>query len=399
MRHVLTLCCLTFTLLMTGCLTSGGTGQTSTTASGNPLNKVPGCDSNGDSVNKNPHCTDPVPAPNPSPHDPRIISAPAIRSLSFHWNFLFDSTNNLYSGTGTAANGMTTGLLKTSPGGQTTTFFSNQAVILLGKDTQDNIYVLTDAIGDFAMNGADAAAITIQKLSKSGTVSVVCGSPQCSSLEVIQGAAVGGGVVDSNGNLFVPLVFWAPPDGTTRWAWSEIAKITPTGGFSIFSGTTATSSGNSECLDGDSAHATYSGLTSMIIDKIDSIYVKDTGINGSVCNSIRKITPSGTVTTVHNFAGANVSEALTSDSDGNFYYYEYVNPSTGSVIKELSPSGTESTYCGGAAYSASTPGVCSTAYLQQIIGNLVFDASGNLYFTLNGAGSSPSAIYEIYSGP
>jgi hypothetical protein len=270
--------------------------------------------------------------------------------------------------------------LKTSPSGVTTTFFSNDAVNLIAKDSSDNIYVMTDSAGDFRFG--DSSSIAIQKLTPSGVSSVVCNSADCTSIGAMQGIAGAGGVVDSNGNIYFPIVFWA--SGNT-YAWSEIAQVTPSGSYSIYAGTTP-SSGSGECVDGGAGSATFSGPVAMTIDSSNNIYMNDQGIDQVVCNSLREISAGGVVSTVHSF-GATTAYSLAMDSLGSFYYDVYTGSSTGSKIMKLT-SGVETTYCGGGPSSAGPTGSCSNVYIQQIDSDLVFDSSGDLYFGQSASGAS-----------
>lgn len=332
-------------------------------------------------------------------HSPQIYATAPIYPSG--WNYVFDSANNLYSSTLEGG-----GLLKTSPIGKTSVFFSGLSTLLIGKDNQDNIYVITDSAGDFLMseflpNGryglpGSSSSVAIQKISPDGSTSIFCNSAECSSLEVVQGVANGGGVADSKGNLYVPLLIWSGTD--PQWAWGEVAQITPSGNFSIFAGASPTSQG-SICQNGSSTTAVLEILENMIIDPSDTIYFRDGGnaARGSVpygsgCSSnIRRITPAGVVSSM--FASTVGSgQSLAIDSAGNFYYYVYSN--TGSIIKKLSPSGIESSFCGGATWPTTSTGNCSDAYLQQVVGNLVFDALGNLYFMQNI--SDDSSNYSAY---
>jgi len=346
---------------------------------------VPGCDSNGKSDLKNPHCN-----PSPSPSQSLNVSA-ASEIIPVGWNYIFDSQNNLYSQAPPQAGGAPGGLLKTSPAGATSTYFAGQWLSLIAKDSSDNIYVMIDSNADFAENGSDAGGIAIQKLSPNGATSVFCNSAACTSLEVTQGVGQGQGVVDSHGNLFVPVVFWNN-QGSNNYAWTEIAKITPSGGYSIFTGNTVSPGGN-ECLDGNTGTATLAGPTQMTIDASDNIYVLDIGIDKTVCNSIREITPTGTVSTLHSFGSVNVF-GLTRDASGNFYYFKEPGVQ-GYSISKLSPSGTETPYCGGGAWvgDESPVGPCSSSFITQIVGTLQFDASGDLFFLLNWSGNPINLPY------
>jgi hypothetical protein len=185
-------------------------------------------------------------------------------------------------------------------------------------------------------------------------------------------------VVDSSGNIYFPVIFWVSGNS---YAWAEIARVTPSGSYSIYAGTQP-SSGSTECLDGSVGSATFSGPVAMTIDSSNNIYMNDQGVDQVVCNSLREISAGGSVSTVHSF-GATTAYSLAMDSSGSFYYYIYTNPNTGSEIMKLT-SGVETTYCGGAASTAPSTGSCSDVYFGQIFNNLTFDSSGDLYFGASG---------------
>jgi hypothetical protein len=98
----------------------------------------------------------PTPSPSASPSPSPSASGPQVSQMSSSIlplmnRYIFDSQNNLYSAPLNDPSGSGNGLLKTSPSGTTTTFFSGEAVMLIAKDPSDNIYVMTDSAGDFGL--------------------------------------------------------------------------------------------------------------------------------------------------------------------------------------------------------------------------------------------------------
>lgn len=140
----------------------------------------------------------------------------------------------------------------------------------LAVDSQDNLYV-----SDFGNH-------TIRRISTTGIVTTFAGTPQFAGYIDAQGGAARfwsplNLTMDRNDNLYV----------SDSWAHS-IRKITPAGQVTTLAGDHTLDPGNT---DGTSARFAFpQGLT---VDALGNVYVADTGNN-----LIRKITPSGTVSTM-----------------------------------------------------------------------------------------------------
>ncbi len=107
-------------------------------------------------------------------------------------------------------------------------------------------------------------------------------------------------VVDNAGNVFVS-------DKN-----NVIRKITPAGVVTTFAG-----SGSPIFADGQGTQASFNNPDGMFIDSDNTIYVADSGNN-----CIRKITPSGYVSTIFTFTGGMNTPApygVARDKAGNFY--------------------------------------------------------------------------------
>ena len=152
--------------------------------------------------------------------------------------------------------------------------FSSPSQIAIDKD--DNLFL------------ADTANHTIRKITPAGVVTTVAG------LAGSSGSADGTGsnarfnspigvAVDAAGNLFI-----GDSDNST------IRKITPGGVVTTFAGM----AGMTGSTDGVGAAARFNGPRGLAIDANGNIYVCDT-----FNNTIRKITPSATVTTLAGMAG------------------------------------------------------------------------------------------------
>jgi len=191
---------------------------------------------------------------------------------------------------------------KITPAGVVTTLASGQFNKLIGiaVDVSGNTYV------------ADASFDTIYKITQSGAVTVLAGggSPQGGSANGT-GSAAGfnyptGIALDTNGNLYV-----------TDSKNATIRKITSAGVVTTLAGV----AGNRGNADGTGATAEFSYPAGITVDSSGNLYVTDFG-NASV----RKITPSGVVTTIPVNAGAGTSSisldapvGIAVDSSGKLY--------------------------------------------------------------------------------
>lgn len=173
-----------------------------------------------------------------------------------------------------------------------------------------------------------------------------------------------GAVVDASGNIYVTDV------GNER-----IRKIAPDGTVSTFAGT-----GTPGSSDGTGTGAAFYHPVGMCIDASGNIYVADEDNN-----MIRKITPAGVVTTIAGQTGAGYVDGAASvakfnlpcgvavDAVGNVYVADNNN----NRIRKITPSGTVSTFAGsGATGSADGQGTAAT-FNQPF--SVTIDASGNLY--------------------
>jgi IPT/TIG domain len=156
---------------------------------------------------------------------------------------------------------------------------------------------------------------------------------------------------DPSGNLFVT-------DGFL------LRKITPDGTVSFFAGN---ASGNGPQKDGKGAGAAFDYPTSIASDAAGNLYIADN-------QSIQKVTPDGTVTTVPGsyFSSAEFT-GIVLDASGNIY----ASDSQDNAIIKINTNGTSSTFAGNGTKS-SVDGIGTAA----VFGNpedLVLDAAGNIY--------------------
>ena len=169
---------------------------------------------------------------------------------------------------------------------------------------------------------------------------------------------------DGNGNLYV-----------VDYGNNKIRKITAAGVVSVFAG-----SGTAGYADGTGAAASFNGPYGIATDAAGNVYVGDSGNN-----LIREITPAGVVTT---FAGngiygdvdgaATTAEfatpaGLATDASGNVYVADYNN----NLIRKITPSGVVSTLAGSGAAGA-TNATGSSASFRGPFG-VTCDQSGNVF--------------------
>lgn len=189
----------------------------------------------------------------------------------------------------------------------------------------------------------DSFASVIFRISQTGNVSLFAGRamPRRSGTgpgAPFQSMEPVGVVADASGNVYVADVFD-----------SVIRRVSTTGIVSIFAG----KAGIAGSMDGSNADARFGAPTAMVFDSSGNLFVVD-GI------TIRKISPSGFVTTV--YRGIYQYAGITADPSGNLYFLDADTRG----IRKMTPSGIVSTI----------PGVPVADGVQSIS----CDASGNLYF-------------------
>ncbi len=227
-------------------------------------------------------------------------------------------------------------------------------------DSAGNVYV------------ADLSNQEIRKITPSGVVTTLAGSAGQTGSSNGTGSAARfngpyGVAVDSAGNVYVA-------DENNQ----EIREITPSGVVTTLAG----SAGQSGSSNGTGSAARFDDPWDVAVDSAGNVYVAD-GLN----DEIREITPSGAVTTLAGSAGQIGSSNGTGsaarfsgpsgvavDGAGNVYVADLSNQE----IRKITPSGVVSTLAGFPAQRGSSDGTGSAARFDDPSG-VVVDSAGNVY--------------------
>jgi hypothetical protein len=220
---------------------------------------------------------------------------------------------------------------------------------------------------------ADQGNNTIRKVTSSGVVTTLVGggAGQYGSVDGTGSAArffqPRGVAADGSGNVYVA--------DTTN---NTIRKVTPDGVVTTPAGTT----GRLGSADGMGSAAKFNYPKGVAVDGSGSAYVADT-----YNNTIRKISPAGAVTTLAGSAGLpggvdgtgsaarfNNPNGVAVDGSGNAYLADTGNQ----TVRKVTPTGVVTTLAGSAGLSGSADGTASTARFYSPRGVAV-DGSDNVY--------------------
>jgi sugar lactone lactonase YvrE len=266
--------------------------------------------------------------------------------------------------------------------------------------------VAVDSAGNLYV--ADSVNYTVRKVTPEGAVTTLAG------LAGAFGSADGTGVaarferpdgveVDTNGNLYV-----------TDYDANTIRKVTSAGEVTTLAG----SAGNAGTNDGTGTNALFNGPWGLAVDSAGYAYVADSGND-----TIRKVTPTGAVTTLAGSAGNPGSadgtgtnalfsspRGLAVDSAGNLYVADYNN----STVRKVTPTGVVTTLAGSAGNFNYADGTGTNALFNGPAAVAV-DGAGNAYVadfgtcirkvtpagvvtTLAGLGSTNGSINGVADG-
>lgn len=213
---------------------------------------------------------------------------------------------------------------------------------------------------------------TIRKIAPDGTVTIVAGTPGQTGSADGPGAAARFNrpedvTVDGEGNLFV-----ADTENDT------IRKITPDGTVTTLAGVV----GRYGSADGIGSEARFKGPYGVAVDSAGNVYVAD-----SFNNAIRKISPSGVVTTLAGTAGLDGvgdgrgtaarfenPEGVAMDWSGNLFVADTDN----NTIRKITLDGTVTTLAGAPGQRGCTDGKGAVARFAAPTGVAV-DRGGNLF--------------------
>lgn len=218
---------------------------------------------------------------------------------------------------------------------------------------------------------ADTGNDTIRSITGSNTVSTLAGSPPALSLDATGAAArfnlPNSVAVDPTGNVYVA-------DSANH----SIKKITASGVVTTFAG----SAGQMGASDGTATTARFAAPSALAIDTAGTLYIADTGNN-----TVRKISSSGTVSTLAGTAGERGSTdgtgasarfdhpmGIAVDSTG----VVYVSDSNNHTVRKIATAGAVTTLAGTADLVGSTDGTGAAARFY-FPGALAVDALFNLY--------------------
>ena len=252
---------------------------------------------------------------------------------------------------------------------------------------------------------ADSGNNTIRRITPAGAVTTLAGQAR------MAGSADGTGktarfnypnsvAVDATGNIYVADLYNA-----------TIRKVTPAGVVTTLAG----QAGKAGSADGKGRAARFNFPFSVAVDEADNVYVAD--INN---NAIRKVTPTGVVTTLAGKLTYTVGQAdgtgaaaqfcnpagLAVDSAGNVYVADTGNQ----TIRRITPDGKAMTLAGLAGQAGNTDGTGSSARFQRPFG-MALDRAGNLYvadlgnasirkgFPTGSTGETVSALSPGFSSP
>ena len=219
---------------------------------------------------------------------------------------------------------------------------------------------------------ADTANNVIRKITPDGMVSTLAGQARSHGSTDGVGSnarfwAPFGIAVDGSGNVYV-----------ADMANNAIRKITPNGAVSTLAGL----AGNAGNTDGAGDGARFRNPWDVAADASGNVFVADMSND-----TIRKITPGGSVSTLAGKAGESGNAdgfgtnarfshpfAVAADSAGNVY----VSDSANNAIRKLTPAGEVVTLAGLPGYSGNSDGKGDAARFSNPQG-LAVDGAGNIY--------------------
>jgi sugar lactone lactonase YvrE len=243
--------------------------------------------------------------------------------------------------------------------------FRNPSAIAVDKD--GNVYVGSDG-------NTDPSYISgvVRKITPNGVVSTLAGNV-ANTIGSVDGIGTAAGfsrisalAVDSQGNVY-----------TTEGPSHAVRKITPAGAVTTFAGSIS----GFGSKDGNGQEAQFMYPAGLAIDSSGNIYMADTGTT-----SIRKITPTGVVTTLAgiarnidladgsgNAAGLADPGKVAVDGLGNVYFADSY------TIRKVTPAGVVTTLAGNPLGGGGSVDGTGTSASFPYISGIAADAIGNVY--------------------
>jgi RHS repeat-associated protein len=227
--------------------------------------------------------------------------------------------------------------------------------------------IALDAAGNLFV--ADCGNNTIRKVTPAGVVTTIAGNPGVSGSADGQGSAATfynprGIALDYSGNIYV-----------ADCSNNRIRKITPAGMVSTYAGTTY------GYADGPASTAQFEGPFGVAVDAAGNVFISEFW-----SSFIRKITPSGTVST---FAGGNpghfadgtgtaagfyLPAGIAFDHSGNIIVADLGD----NAIRKITPGGVVTTISGSYSNVGHLDGPVGSAQFNQP-GAVTVDPAGNIY--------------------
>lgn len=225
---------------------------------------------------------------------------------------------------------------------------------------------------------ADSGNDTIRKITADGVVTTLAG------------AAGSAGSVDGTGTaarFYCPAAVAIDSVGTVYVADTPNNAIRQIAAVTAAVTTLAGAAGTAGSANGTASTARFNFPKAVALDRAGSVYLADTGNH-----TIRKVTSAGAVTTLAGTAGSSGSAdgsgsaarfngpgAVAIDAAGNVYIADTGN----ATIRKLTPSGSVTTLAGAAGTVGSTDGPGGTARFNGPAG-LAVDTSGNIFVSDTG---------------
>jgi sugar lactone lactonase YvrE len=288
------------------------------------------------------------------------------------------------------------GIRKVTPAGLVTTLAeisgTNPGPLFgIAVDSKNNVYV------------ADSGSCVIREVTPAGRLLVFAGAiGSCGSADGTGAAArfdwPNALAIDGADNVYVT-------DSNNR----TIRKITPAGVVSTLAGTP----GNFGTFDGIGPLAQFSDPVGIGVDSRGNLYVSDWQFFTGTAYAIRKITPTGSVSTLAVLPYGLVTEewpvidanraigytmGVTVDGAGNIYVADASN----SVIRKITPQGVVSLFAGTEYAPGSADGTGSAAQFQGLLDKIAADNLGNLYVADGGNNTirkiTPSGAVSTFAG-